>query len=283
MDPQSDIQDAIVDLRDAEQMLEVQQRVAGGHDRLLTVDEIEDMPLPAWLVKDVLIEGALAVLAGEPGVGKSFLALDWALSVASGVDWMGRPCANGPVAYVAAEGAGGLGPRVRAWRHWKDRHHELPAWFLARSLQLLDPSEADRFLSLLRLTLPAPPKLIVIDTLARCLVGVDENASQFVGQFIEAAALLQRKTGAACLILHHFTKNKPIERGSGALRGAADTLLFLRSTQDGPVELTCEKQKDHVPFQPIRLALKSYKDSCVIDEPLTLWSGQPAGDDPWND
>src|SRR4029077_19407536 len=35
-----------------------------------------------WLVKDILPIGGLAFLYGPPAVGKTFLALDWAFSVA---------------------------------------------------------------------------------------------------------------------------------------------------------------------------------------------------------
>jgi hypothetical protein len=49
--------------------------------RLLTVDEVLNMPRPKWLIEGILKEGTLAVLYGEPKSTKSFVALDWAVSV----------------------------------------------------------------------------------------------------------------------------------------------------------------------------------------------------------
>ena len=84
--------------------------------RLLTPDELDDLPDPQWLIENVLPEGGLAMLYSEPGVGKSFLALDWANAIASGGDWFGRKVASIDVVYVYAEGATGLKWRESAWR-----------------------------------------------------------------------------------------------------------------------------------------------------------------------
>ena len=61
--------------------------------------------------------GALVEVFGEPGVGKTFVALDIGLSVAGGKSsWHGRSIvANGPVVLVAPEGRIGLQTRIDAW------------------------------------------------------------------------------------------------------------------------------------------------------------------------
>ena len=56
-------------------------------------------------------------LFGKPGVGKSFLALDLAMSAAAGVPWLGKTTKQGDVVYICAEGTTGLKHRVRAWRN----------------------------------------------------------------------------------------------------------------------------------------------------------------------
>src|SRR5207253_752097 len=78
--------------------------------------EVEGLQPPAWLVDGIMPRGGLAVLYGPPGIGKSFLAQDWALSVGAGLEWLGRSIHMGPVVYVAAEGTAGLPNRVRAWK-----------------------------------------------------------------------------------------------------------------------------------------------------------------------
>ena len=94
------------------------------------------------------------------------------------------------------------------------------------------------------------PRLVVFDTFARCFVGGDENNAKDVGEFVATVQEFQRTIGgAAALIVHHTGKGgqnarvNDVERGSSALRGAADTMLLLTKTGDA-LTLICNKQKD---------------------------------------
>lgn len=58
-----------------------------------------------WLIQDYIPEGAVGLLAAPRGVAKSFVALDWACSVACGRKWLGFQTTKGTAMYVAAEGA----------------------------------------------------------------------------------------------------------------------------------------------------------------------------------
>lgn len=57
---------------------------------------------PVWLVQELLPEG-LALLAGRPKVGKSWLALQWAGAVGNGGKVWGRATPKGKVLYLALE------------------------------------------------------------------------------------------------------------------------------------------------------------------------------------
>jgi hypothetical protein len=72
-----------------------------------------------WLVEDILPAGALAVVYGHNGTGKSFLALDLCFHIAQGSDWNGRATCKGSAVYVAGEAGNGLSNRVKAW----ESHH----------------------------------------------------------------------------------------------------------------------------------------------------------------
>ena len=50
------------------------------------------------------------------------------------------------------------------------------------------------------------PKLIIFDTLARCMVGGDENSPLDMGRAVAAADRVRVETGAAVLLVHHPTK-----------------------------------------------------------------------------
>lgn len=50
---------------------------------------LEHQDPPAWLIKKVLLEHGTTTLFAESGAGKSFVAIDMALHIASGRDWQG--------------------------------------------------------------------------------------------------------------------------------------------------------------------------------------------------
>ena len=229
--------------------------------RLLTLDQLADLPEPSYLVEDFIRARGMTVLYGPSGGGKSFAALDWSLCIATGQPFYGQAVQQGPVVYIAAEGASGYYSRAQAWcnsrgvaevpdfRFWI----EAPNFFRSETTALeVALAELDK-----------PPVLIVIDTLARCLVGGDENSARDIGLFIQNAEKLAKRHGSALLIVHHTGKSGELERGSSALRGAADTMLCLKP--DGAnLKLTCEKQKDAAEFDPWRFHLEPQNESCVI-------------------
>lgn len=241
---------------------------------LLDVADLERLPPPDWLLEEFIPAGGLAVLFGPSGIGKSFLAKDWALCVAEGLAWYGKPAKSGWVLYIAAEGRAGLGVRVRAWMNARRRSTVERIRFLPEAVNFLDRSQLDRAARTLKL-LPEAPALIAIDTMARTMIGGDENAARDVGLFIAAVDELCAGSNAARLIVHHTGKNGEDERGSSALRGAADVMHALRP-DGGGLRLECVKSKDAEPYHPWRLRLEPADESCVIAVGLipTVWLPQ---------
>ena len=70
------------------------------------------MPPIEWAIGEgddgIITENGLTVLYGAPGAGKSFIALDMALSIANGVEWQGMPTKNGQGLVYRWRGIGGL-------------------------------------------------------------------------------------------------------------------------------------------------------------------------------
>ncbi len=222
----------------------------GSGLRLLTDDEVLTLPPPVWLVDGILVCDTVAVLSGPPASYKSFLALDFALSVAAGQPWAGHAVKQGPVVYVAAEGRGGLSKRLRAWRIATQRG-SVPCRFFPEAVNLRDGVAVQHLLNKLD-AMPEPPKLVVIDTLARCMPGGDENSNKEMGELVDACDRIRRHTGACVLLLHHVTKGTGQLRGASALLGALDT--HLEMDRDGnTVAVSCGKQKDAEPFATIFL------------------------------
>jgi len=202
--------------------------------KLFTFPELCKLPPTEYLADGELVAGGLNVLFGASGAGKSFVALDYALRIAQ----------TDVVIFGAAEGGSGIQNRVKAWcKH----HGKQPGniRFAIEAVNLLDNLAVDMFIASIT---ALKPKLVVIDTLARSMVGGDENSARDMGKAIDNCNRIQRETGAAVLLVHHTGKSGSNERGSSALRGAADMMIEL--TSDGDViKLSCSKSKDTAGFE----------------------------------
>lgn len=214
----------------------------------LTFDEVLALKPPTWLLRGLLPVESIIVLWGPPGSGKTFLVIAMALSIAAGHDFAGRKTRQGKVLYAFGEGLGGAGKRFLAWlQSRKDEDATAAALrenlFSAREVpNLLDPNDVKEFIT----QVPKGTVLIAIDTLARALVGGDENAARDMGLAVKSADVISRETGAAVLLVHHCGWNTDHSRGSTSLPGGIHTeLSFCNGC------LTTLKQKDLEPAPPL--------------------------------
>jgi hypothetical protein len=224
--------------------------------RLLDVAGVRALEPPEPLVKGLLSKDSLASLYGPSGIGKSFLGLDLALSVATGTPLFGIPVEAGPVLYVVAEGASGMGRRVDAWCglhgvYDPEQHH--PLWWVRGAINVGQDAWAA---ALGEVAAEVGAVLVVIDTLARCTVGIEENSAKEMGLVVANLDCIRRATGACVLVIHHTgVADQSRARGSSALRGALDTELELTRNGNG-LKLRNPKQKDGPELAPIHLALQ---------------------------
>src|SRR5262249_54194631 len=87
-------------------------------------------------------------------------------------------------------------------------------------------------------------RLVVIDTLARCLVGGDENSAQTMGMAVDVLYRVRDVLdGGTVVVLHHTGKDKLTTRGSSALEAGVDTVYQTTGTT-AELTLTRTKRKD---------------------------------------
>jgi len=196
-------------------------------------------PNRRWLIEGLWAHRAVGIVGGEPKCFKSFLALDVAVSVASG-----SPCLRrydviepGPVLLFAAEDAlhivrerlDGIAAAAGVSLSSLDLH------VITAPVVRLD-LPADR--RLLRATVEAlRPRLLVLDPFVR-LHRRDENASAEVAPMLAYLRLLERELGTAVLLVHHARKGAAHARAGQALRGSSelhawgDSNLYVRRKAD---------------------------------------------------
>lgn len=198
-------------------------------------------PDPVWLAPG-LIPAGMVVLAGRPKLGKSWLALQLAVAVASGGKFLDSDITRRPVLYIALEDSPRrIKDRMNLQRATAgadvDFFFEFPALSDDRALLALEKLRAERSY-----------QLVIVDTLSRALGKVDQNDQVAVGFVVNQ---LQRWAieHDLCLLLvdHHkkpsITVNDLVSDVLGATSktAAADAVIGLyrqRGQRDATLKVT---------------------------------------------
>lgn len=190
-----------------------------------------------YVIPGFVAEG-LTILGGRPKLGKSWLALDFGIAVASGGVSLGATCEPGDTIYLALEDN---------QRRLQDR------------LRLVLPPQGRPNLSRLTLHTEAPkinaglierldawrssvtsPRLVIVDTLAMVRPPKGKNQDSYAADY-DALSPLQRWASEhrlAVVVVTHVRKMEaadPLEMisGTNGLTGAADSIMVLDRTSDG--------------------------------------------------
>jgi KaiC/GvpD/RAD55 family RecA-like ATPase len=197
------------------------------------LDLLQPIPDTDWLVEDFLVSSEATVLAGDGGVGKSWITMALALAVAGGEEkFLGLPVKkHGPVIYVDEESSRELFlQRIHALGF--DPKIHLPnlevIWY--RGVDLLNEPER-----LLEDVQEIEPVLVVADSLSRVAIGAEENDNTAMTKLMRAGVIpIARESGAAVLLTHHTDASGSRLRGATSIRNAADQAIMVsKATSDG--------------------------------------------------
>lgn len=185
-------------------------------------------PPPLDFVLPGFLAATVGILIGSGGVGKSWLALQLALAVASSgsADLLSMSAlAGGRVLYVGLEDTKGillhrlraLGLRLSQDQHERVRESLHTKSLTGRLIDLIDSRCRDA------LTKHAEGmRLLIIDTLSRAHQA-DENSNGDMARLLNALERICARAGCAVLLVHHMRKGGAGETGPAqhAARGAS--------------------------------------------------------------
>lgn len=226
-----------------------------------TADELmaAEFPEPRWAVPGIFAEG-VSLLAGPPKVGKSWLVLGLALTIAHGGPALDAiPTQAGPVLYLALEDTPRrLQTRMRTLLAGKPAPHGLT---LVTSCPALPDGGEQAIAGWL--TRNPDARMVVIDVFAKLRGSSPHGASAYDADYIAVgrAKRLADTHGVAVVLVHHVRKAGSDDflaevSGTNGLAGAADATLVLkraRGTADGVLHVTgrdVDEAEYALSFQP---------------------------------
>jgi len=210
----------------------------------------------SWCWPHRIAFGKLALLDGDPGLGKSTLIADLAARVTTGRPFPGGETTREPANALLVLMEDGLSdtvrPRLEALGADLDRVHclgpETPVTLPEDMEQLAEIMEREHV------------KLLVLDPLRNvlsCNMGNDHDVREALGPLTALAS----KTGAAIVVVRHLTKGGSrvaLYRGGGSIAviGAARTALLLGKDPDDPQGRVLAVTKSNLGPIPPSLKLK---------------------------
>jgi hypothetical protein len=251
----------------------IQVRLYELETSLMDSKQLRNIPSPIPIIDKYLFRDSLAWIGGKPGHFKSFVAGEMACCVGTGRDWYGHKVTKGRVLYVIAEGAAGFSDRIETWENYYGEDADNVV-FLPMPIQFLNAIDVVAFG---RLLVKMQPDLVILDTQARVTVGMKENDTTEMGEFVDKLEAIRRASGVCFLLVHHEPRNGDHLRGAIALEGAATTVLrtFKERLGSGGIQVTVEtsKQKDIAEPDPFCLQVVEHHKSAVLPR---LQAGQAA-------
>lgn len=229
--------------------------------QFLAGNAVHDIRTPAQAVAGRFVENGLAVIAGESGVGKTFIAVDLAMSLTTGAShWLGAKVAARPwrVAYAIPEGFGYFKYRLYAWKlraagasddEWIDeRAIDLPAGLAISQdrVRLLDDDSVAAFIDAAS---EATPNVVILDTWTRH-GGPELDPGEMV-HALENVDRIRTDLDALVIVVYHTPLTAVRLRGAQHIDQAADTVMLCTPKDDGAIDAAFE-QRD---LEPARLTI----------------------------
>jgi hypothetical protein len=218
----------------------------GGKTELLHPADVEpeDVLKAEYLVKHVLDRESNALLYGKWSVGKTFVVLDIAASIAIGQRWFGQRVRKGGVLYLGYEGLRAMKKRMIALREKYPalKNSNVPFRWAPLHYPLTQPegkAQLSQRIHRFKKLHGAPPALVIIDPLMNA-IGGDDSDAKLMGELNQYINSIMRVEKCTVLRVHHTGHGtEERARGHSSLPAGVDT--EIRVDRD---HITMTKQKD---------------------------------------
>jgi hypothetical protein len=218
----------------------------------------------SWLWPGRLAVGKLSLLAGDPGLGKSWISLDVAARLSASQSWPDGAAAVAPADVVLMSAEDGLTdtirPRLDALGADVRRIHHLAVLRAIagdaereRAIGLSDTTAIERAIG------DVNARLLIIDPISAYLGDTDSHRDAEVRGLLAPLAAVAERTGAAVLGVMHLTKGgqRPaIYRAAGsiAFSAAARIVLAVAADPDDDTRRILAPIKSNLSIPPAALA-----------------------------
>lgn len=207
-----------------------------------------------WLVDRVWLQAGTGMLAGMPKTGKTWVAIDMAVSVASGTPFLGKyPTQQGPVVIYSPEGPDEeLDERIHqvAVRRGLDEN-DLPLHIIDSHQLFLNSTLDQQDIRLM--AEKVQPVLTIFDPLVECFNG-NENHNEEVNLMARFLTKLAKEASTAIMLTHHMQKSGKQIRGASALEAFGDSYIYISRSKIGRVYMEFV-QRHAAPADPVDLEL----------------------------
>lgn len=249
---------------DVDTLRELCKRSSGLARRFTDLDLTKGVKPVDWLVENWFARGDVTLLVGDPGLGKSWLTMALAKSVASGSQWLGIDCPSGTVMYVDEENPEDI-VKQRFKKLGLSGSEAGNIHYLYRPGIWMN-KDPDAFLDE---ALALEPALIVIDSLSRIHSEDENSANSMAKLFRDAIQPLARETGAAVVVIHHTIKGDATNsfkraRGSGDISAVVDAAIDVSGwNQPGRFSMTQYKSRRRLGGDTLTVSIVDLDDGLV--------------------
>lgn len=248
------------------------------YTELLSSMDLDNLEEAEPLIEGFLVKESVVRLYGPPKSYKSFVMLDMAGCVGAGIKWAGNTTVQSKVLYVVAEGVRGIKRRVRAWEA-QNKRTMTGVHFYPKAVQLGERKDVQALIATAK---RGSYEFIILDTQARCTVGLEENSASEMGLVVAALDVLKEVTGACVALVHHSGAAGGRARGSTAILGALDAEFEVEADKHNmSVAVKTRAQKDLAEAKTVELDLVTPAPGAALAvKPRPQWYRATAADLP---